>query len=63
MNVPKKNYFESWSGLFTWNTGTVCLLLAVSFSLIFGISYPYSLAQVTLSYQYFTSHLSMLISR
>jgi hypothetical protein len=62
MNIPRKTYFESWSGLSTRNTAAICLLLAASFSLIFGISYPYSLAQVTLFYQYITTHLSMLIS-
>ncbi len=44
-------------------TGVICLLLAVSFSLTCGLSYPYSLAQVTLFYQYTTNHLSVLISR
>ena len=62
MNTSGINYMQrSFSGL-TGNTRVICLL-AVSFSLATGITYGYSLAQVTLFYQYVTLHLATLISR
>jgi hypothetical protein len=63
MDTPRINYIQKRLGNITGITGIICLLLAIWFSLASGISYPASLAQVTLFYQYTTIHLSTLISR
>jgi hypothetical protein len=63
MNTPGINYAQNYLGNLTGIDSIICPLLAVSFSMTSGISYPSSLAQVTLFYQFILLHLSTLVSR